>query len=64
LSMDKGLLVDKVYQGMREQYDRKCDKIAAKALPQIKHVYETILRMIYPQKWDIMPQKANCVNWS
>ena len=42
LSMDKGLLVDKVYQGMREQYDRKCDKIAAKALPQIKHVYETM----------------------
>lgn len=40
--MDKGLLVDKVYQGMREQYDRKCDKIAAKALPQIKHVYETM----------------------
>jgi len=35
-------LTDKVYQEMRDQYDRKCNKIAQKGIPQIKHVYETM----------------------
>ncbi|MFM7299663.1 MAG: preprotein translocase subunit SecA, partial [Crocinitomicaceae bacterium] len=35
-------LTEKVYREMRDQYDRKCTKIAVKGLPQIKHVYETM----------------------
>jgi preprotein translocase subunit SecA len=35
-------LTEKVYREMRDQYDRKCAKIAEKGLPQIKHVYETL----------------------
>jgi preprotein translocase subunit SecA len=35
-------LTEKIYHAMRDQYERKCDKIAAKGLPQIKHVFETM----------------------
>lgn len=35
-------LTEQVYREMRDQYDRKCMKIAEKGLPQIKHVYETM----------------------
>ncbi|MEN9700473.1 MAG: preprotein translocase subunit SecA [Bacteroidota bacterium] len=35
-------LTEKVYQSMREAYDRKTDKIARLAYPQVKHVYETM----------------------
>jgi len=39
---DENTLVEKVYEAMREQYDRKNNKIAERAMPQIKHVYETM----------------------
>ncbi|MFK7783516.1 MAG: preprotein translocase subunit SecA [Crocinitomicaceae bacterium] len=35
-------LIDKVYRGIVEQYNRKNDKIATKAMPQINHVHETM----------------------
>jgi preprotein translocase subunit SecA len=35
-------LTEKVYSSMRESYDRKCDKIARMAYPQVKHVFETM----------------------
>jgi preprotein translocase subunit SecA len=35
-------LTDKIYHAMRDQYDRKCEKIATKGMPQIKHVFETM----------------------
>ncbi|MFM7682329.1 MAG: preprotein translocase subunit SecA, partial [Bacteroidota bacterium] len=38
----KAALTEKIYHAMRDQYERKCDKIAAKGLPQIKHVFETM----------------------
>ncbi len=41
-SLDDHTIVDQVYKAMRQQYDRKNDKIIMKALPQIKHVYETM----------------------
>lgn len=41
-SLDDNTLVEKVYSAMREQYDRKNNKIAERAMPQIKHVYETM----------------------
>jgi preprotein translocase subunit SecA len=41
-STDENSLTDLVYQSMREQYKRKCDKISFKAFPQIKHVHETM----------------------
>ena len=41
-TVSKDILIEKVYLGMRQQYDRKGEKIATKALPQIKHVYETM----------------------
>ncbi len=41
-STDENSLTDLVYQSMREQYKRKCDKISQKAFPQIKHVHETM----------------------
>jgi preprotein translocase subunit SecA len=34
--------VEKVYDAVREQYDRKNEKIALKAMPQINHVHETM----------------------
>jgi preprotein translocase subunit SecA len=42
LSIDRTELTEKVYHAMREQYDRKSEKVAHKAFPQIKHVYETM----------------------
>jgi preprotein translocase subunit SecA len=42
LSTDEQTLADSVYQHMREQYQRKTDKISVKAFPQIKHVHETM----------------------
>jgi preprotein translocase subunit SecA len=41
-SISKADLTEKIYHAMRDQYERKCDKIAAKGLPQIKHVFETM----------------------
>lgn len=41
-AISKADLTDKIYHAMRDQYERKCDKIAAKGLPQIKHVFETM----------------------
>jgi len=35
-------LTEKVYATLRETYDRKCDKIARMAFPQVKHVFETM----------------------
>ena len=40
--INKNELVDIVYDKTRSKYDRKCEKIAAKGMPQIKHVYETL----------------------
>ena len=40
--IDRSELVEKVYHAMVEQYNRKNEKIALKAFPQIKHVYETM----------------------
>ena len=40
--LNKNELVDKVYDKTRSKYDRKCEKIATKGMPQIKHVYETM----------------------
>ena len=39
---NKNELVDIVYDKTRSKYDRKCEKIATKGMPQIKHVYETM----------------------
>ena len=41
-SIDDRTLVDRVYGELRERYDRKNDKISEMALPQIKHVHETM----------------------
>jgi preprotein translocase subunit SecA len=41
-STDRNELVEKVYASTVEQYKRKSEKIAQKAFPQIKHVYETM----------------------
>ena len=41
-SISKIDLTEKIYHAMRNQYERKCDKIASKGLPQIKHVFETM----------------------
>jgi preprotein translocase subunit SecA len=40
--MDNLELIEKVYSATREQYDRKNEKIAGKAFPQIKHVHENM----------------------
>jgi preprotein translocase subunit SecA len=40
--LNKDELVNKVYDRTRSKYDRKCEKIASKGMPQIKHVYETM----------------------
>ena len=39
---NKNELVDIIYDKTRSKYDRKCEKIATKGMPQIKHVYETM----------------------
>jgi preprotein translocase subunit SecA len=41
-TIDRNELVEKVYAAMAEQYKRKSDKIAQRAYPQVKHVYETM----------------------
>jgi preprotein translocase subunit SecA len=41
-AISKADLTEKIYHAMRNQYERKCDKIASKGLPQIKHVFETM----------------------
>jgi preprotein translocase subunit SecA len=41
-TIDRTLLIEKVYSAMCEQYTRKNEKIGIKAFPQIKHVYETM----------------------
>lgn len=41
-SIDRNVLVEKVYLSMRDQYVRKSEKIAHRAYPQIKHVHETM----------------------
>jgi preprotein translocase subunit SecA len=41
-SLDENTIINKVYHQLRDQYDRKNEKIAAAAMPQIKHVHETM----------------------
>ena len=41
-SLDKMELIHAVYIAMTKQYKRKCQKIAELAMPQIKHVHETM----------------------
>lgn len=41
-ALDQMELIHKVYIAMIEQYKRKGDKIAVTAMPQIKHVFETL----------------------
>ena len=41
-SLDQMELIHKVYISMMEQYKRKGEKIAVTAMPQIKHVFETL----------------------
>ena len=40
--LNKEELVDIVYDKTRSKYDRKCERIASKGMPQIRHVYETM----------------------
>jgi len=41
-SLDDNIVVEKVYRAFSDQYQRKNAKIATKAMPQIKHVHETM----------------------
>ncbi len=41
-NMSRTDLTDKIYDSMKASYERKCDKIASRALPQIKHVHENL----------------------
>lgn len=41
-TLDKNTLTDKVYTALRKHYDHKNSRIADRAMPQIKHVYETM----------------------
>ncbi len=41
-TLDKNTLADRVYEAARVHYDRKNAKISERAMPQIKHVYETM----------------------
>lgn len=41
-SLDQQELVYRVFDSMKLQYQRKSDKLATRAMPQIKHVYETM----------------------
>jgi preprotein translocase subunit SecA len=40
--MDKNELAERVYAATRQHYDRKNQKVSELAMPQIKHVYETM----------------------
>ena len=39
---DDASVVDKVYEELRDHYNRKNEKIATTAMPQIRHVFETM----------------------
>ncbi|MBL6667089.1 MAG: preprotein translocase subunit SecA [Crocinitomicaceae bacterium] len=41
-NVPKPELVEMVYERTRSKYERKCERIAEKGMPQIKHVYETM----------------------
>ena len=41
-NVSKPELVEMVYERTRSKYERKCEKIAEKGMPQIKHVHETM----------------------
>jgi preprotein translocase subunit SecA len=41
-TLDQNELVNRVYQSMKDQYLRKNNKITQMAMPQIKHVHETM----------------------
>ena len=41
-SLDQNVIIEKVYNSMSDQYDRKNNKIITMAMPQIKHVHETM----------------------
>ena len=41
-NVPKPELVEMVYERTRSKYVRKCERIAEKGMPQIKHVYETM----------------------
>jgi len=41
-SLDQQELVYRVFDSMKLQYQRKSEKLATRAMPQIKHVYETM----------------------
>ncbi len=41
-SLDENSIIDKVYNEIRSQYTRKNEKIVTRAMPQIKHVQETM----------------------
>ena len=41
-TIDSNDLTDRIYNEVRERYDRKCAYISEKGMPQIKHVYETM----------------------
>ncbi len=41
-TLDQNELVNRVYQAMKDQYTRKNNKIIQMAMPQIKHVHETM----------------------
>lgn len=41
-AMDDNTAIGKAYQEVRAHYDRKNEKIATRAMPQIRHVYETM----------------------
>ncbi|MFA7272951.1 MAG: preprotein translocase subunit SecA [Crocinitomicaceae bacterium] len=40
--IDKNVLTEKVYSALRQHYDYKNSRIAERAMPQIKHVFETM----------------------
>jgi len=41
-TIDQNTLIEKVYHAMKDQYDRKNEKIIHMTMPQIKHVHETM----------------------
>ncbi|MEJ6777699.1 MAG: preprotein translocase subunit SecA [Crocinitomicaceae bacterium] len=41
-TLDENTVINKVYNQLRNQYDRKNEKIAVATMPQIKHVHETM----------------------
>jgi preprotein translocase subunit SecA len=41
-TLDEKTIINKIYTQLRDQYDRKNEKIALATMPQIKHVHETM----------------------